>query len=141
MAVNAYLQIDGRSGPSTSKADAIESFGPGASQSAATQPATVQAGENSMGQVAGRLGVDESLLQQANPHIKDPSNLKAGQEIYLPTHQEGQGKQGEETEAAGSHHHHHHHAQELPNAPLGSSIEASMIKNQLNAPAGKKGDD
>ncbi|HMK28793.1 MAG TPA: LysM peptidoglycan-binding domain-containing protein [Terriglobales bacterium] len=45
-----------------------------------------QVGENSLSQVAGRLGIDHGALQAANPQIKDPSNLKVGQEIHIPTH-------------------------------------------------------
>lgn len=139
MAVDSYLIVDGRSGPSTSKAGAIDilSNAPGSAQ---TQPATVQLGEQTMGQVASRLGIPLDQLQQANPNITDPSNLKAGQEIQLPSNTNPPSQQSEQTEGAHHHHHHHHHNPELPNAPLGSSIEASMTKAKLDAMSGKKED-
>ena len=46
---------------------------------------TVQLGENNLGQVANRLGVDKDDLLLANPQIKDPSKLMVGQDIHLPT--------------------------------------------------------
>ncbi|HMK23496.1 MAG TPA: LysM domain-containing protein [Terriglobales bacterium] len=144
MVVNSYLVIDGQPGPSTSQQDEVnlESFNFGASQPASvSHPATVQLGETSMGQVAGRLGVDENLLQQANPHIKNPDDLKAGQEIYLPTQQAPTEQGSGGTGAPAAHHHHQHHHQELPNAPLGSSIEAGMMKAKLDGISGKQGDD
>ncbi len=48
------------------------------------QVATVQAGETSLSQVAHRLGLDSKSLLEANPQIKDPAHLKAGQDINLP---------------------------------------------------------
>ncbi|HKS72670.1 MAG TPA: LysM peptidoglycan-binding domain-containing protein, partial [Terriglobales bacterium] len=51
---------------------------------ASSANATVQVGENSLGQVAKRLGVDADELLMANPQIKDPWKLQAGQEIHLP---------------------------------------------------------
>ena len=116
MAVNNYLAIDGRPGPSTSKQDAV------------SQPATVQVGETDMGQVAGRLGIDKEHLRSANPHIKDPSNLTAGQEINVPIRPELHTENQPES-ALGS----HHPVTDLPKAPLGSSIEASMMKSELDA--------
>src|SRR5262245_12740272 len=47
--------------------------------------ATVQAGETRLADVAARIGVDEQSLLQANPQIQDPSHLKAGQDIRLPS--------------------------------------------------------
>ena len=47
--------------------------------------ATVQPGKTDIAQVAARLGVEHGSLVAANPHIKNPSALKAGQEVYLPT--------------------------------------------------------
>jgi LysM repeat protein len=137
MAVNSYLTIDGRPGPSASKQDAIDVLSFGASQTTAAPPATVQVGEQNLGQVAARLGVDPSLLQQANPHITDPSKLQVGQEIQVPTNPEPHSEQGNETEAAGPHHHHH----EMSNPPLGSSIEASLMKAKLDGMTAKKRDD
>ena len=52
--------------------------------SSTTSTATVQVGEHDLGQVADRLGVDRQALLQANPQIKDPSKLTAGQDIHLP---------------------------------------------------------
>ena len=141
MAVNAYLEINGRPGPSTSKPDAIDTLSTsfGATQTS-TPPATVQVGEQTLGQVADRLGIDKDQLLQANPHIKDPSDLKVGQEIQLPTQTAPRSQSSAATEPAGTHHHHHHH-QELPNAPLGSSIEASLTKAKLDGMATKQGED
>lgn len=132
MAVNAYLTVDGRPGPSTSKQGAVDllSFSYGASQPASvTHPDTVQVGETDMGQVAGRLGIDKEHLLSANPHIKDPSSLKAGQEINVPVRRELHTEHQPENASPGS----HHPATDLPNAPLGSSIEASMMKAELDA--------
>lgn len=142
MAVDAYLIISGQPGPSTSPqgtAADVLSYSAGASQPATTgvtQPATVQLGEQTLGQVAGRLGVDPNLLQQANPHITDPANLKVGQEIQLPN-PAPRSETSSETE--GPHHHHHH--QESQNPPLGSSIEASLMKAKLDGMTAKKQDD
>ena len=46
--------------------------------------ATVRFGENTLAQVAQRLGLDPDALQQANPKITDPSKLTIGQELRLP---------------------------------------------------------
>ena len=47
--------------------------------------ATVRVGENSVSDVAGRLGLDVNTVLQANPQIKDANQkLNAGQEIRLP---------------------------------------------------------
>src|SRR5690242_18601015 len=46
--------------------------------------ATVQVGESSISQVAQRLGCDPTSLLHANPHLTDPADLKAGQELNLP---------------------------------------------------------
>jgi len=132
MAVNAYLTIDGRPGPSTSKQDAVDllSFSHGVTQPAtATHPDTVQVGETDLGQVATRLGLDKEHLLSANPHIKEPSNLKAGQEINVPVRRELHTEHQPESGAPSS----HHPATKLPNAPLGSSIEASVMKAELDA--------
>ena len=132
MAVNSYLTIDGRPGPSTSQPDAVDllSFNHAVSQPAsATRPETVQVGETDMGQIAGRLGIDKEQLLSANPHIKDPSDLKAGQEINVPGRPELHTEHQPESGSASA----HHPATDLPNAPLGSSIEASMMKAELDA--------
>ena len=50
----------------------------------ASSNATVQFGESSLSQVASRLGIDPDELLFANPQIKDPWKLQAGQEIHLP---------------------------------------------------------
>jgi LysM repeat protein len=141
VAVNAYLEIGGNPSPSTSKGGAIDILGFGTQTP--TQPATVQVGEQTMGQVAGRLGLNPDQLLAANPHIKDPNDLKAGQEINLPGNPALQNQAGgAEQPNAGAHHHpHHHRSEELPNAPLGSSIEASMTKAKLDGLAAKEGDD
>lgn len=44
----------------------------------------VQSGESSLEQVADRLGLDADELARANPQIKDPAALSAGQVIRLP---------------------------------------------------------
>jgi hypothetical protein len=46
--------------------------------------ATVRKGETTLKQVAERLGLTEEALRKANPHIKNPNELKAGQDICLP---------------------------------------------------------
>lgn len=47
--------------------------------------ATVRVGENTVSDVAGRLGLEVNTLLQANPQIKDPNQkLNAGQDIRLP---------------------------------------------------------
>jgi LysM domain len=52
--------------------------------SGATQgTTTVKSGEN-VSDVAKREGVDEQLLKNANPHVKDFSKITAGQELKLP---------------------------------------------------------
>ena len=84
MAVDAYLIINGRPGPSTTTPDAIAPLSNSSGTQTPTQPTTVQVGEQSMAHVASRLGVSHDQLLQANPQIKDPLNLKAGQEIQLP---------------------------------------------------------
>ena len=139
MAIDAYLYFSGKPGPSTTTPDTVagSSSAPGGQN--AGRPATVQVGESTMGQVAGRMGLDQAQLQAANPHIKDPENLKAGQEIYLPANH-GEHSEREQGEVE-SHHHHHHEGNELPNAPLGSSIEASVMKSKLDALGNKGSDD
>jgi LysM repeat protein len=48
------------------------------------QLATVQPAENTLADIAKRLGQNLKALLQANQHIADPNNLKAGQDIRLP---------------------------------------------------------
>lgn len=55
---------------------------------------TVQVRENSLEQLASRLGVNHSDLLAANPHIKDPSHLSVGQEIFVPPNPTGPKSQG-----------------------------------------------
>ena len=45
---------------------------------------TAQVGENSLSQIAARLGVDLQSLLAANPQIPDPNKVQAGQDIHLP---------------------------------------------------------
>ncbi len=53
-------------------------------ESSETQVSTVRSGETSLADVAKRLNLDLKASIQANPHIRDPYGLKAGQEIRLP---------------------------------------------------------
>ena len=55
-----------------------------AGQFAEKLPETVQSGETTLAAVAKRLGQDVEALLQANPQIRDPNSLKAGQDIHLP---------------------------------------------------------
>lgn len=45
---------------------------------------TVRQGEQNLSSVAGRLGISTESLRQANPQVKDPNQLKAGQDLFLP---------------------------------------------------------
>jgi len=47
--------------------------------------ASVKIGEKNLSQVAQRLDVPEDLLVKANPSLSNISDLKAGQEIYVPS--------------------------------------------------------
>jgi LysM repeat protein len=59
--------------------------GPGGSSPENEGVATVRVGENTVSDVASRLGLDANTLLQANPQIKDPNQkLNAGQDIHLP---------------------------------------------------------
>jgi hypothetical protein len=71
------LRVDATSG---STPGAAGSFDPGTTT-------TVKMDEKDLGQVANRLGVPQQDLLQANPQIKDPSKLVAGQDIHLPQNQ------------------------------------------------------
>jgi hypothetical protein len=73
----APLRVDATSG---STPGAAGSFDPGTTT-------TVKIDETDLGQVANRLGVPKHDLLQANPQIKDPSKLVAGQDIHLPQNQ------------------------------------------------------
>lgn len=55
--------------------------------STSCSPATVQLGETNVQQVARRLNVDPDDLLLANPQVKDPFKLTAGQTMYLPLDQ------------------------------------------------------
>jgi hypothetical protein len=90
-------------------------------------PATVQLGEKNIGQVAERLGVSKDDLLRANPQINDPSNLKVGQEIHLPTHPTPTSESS--TAASNS----SVAAKDLPKAPLGNPIDVSVVKGRLDA--------
>jgi murein DD-endopeptidase MepM/ murein hydrolase activator NlpD len=46
--------------------------------------ATVRVGEQSLSDVAQRLGFDRDSLQKANPNLSETSKLTPGQEIRLP---------------------------------------------------------
>jgi len=54
-------------------------------QDADTTTTAVRGGEGTLAQVASRLGVDVSDLQQANPQIANPNKLIPGQEIRIPS--------------------------------------------------------
>src|SRR5262245_13869954 len=45
--------------------------------------ATVQSGETKLAQVSKRLNIALEALTKANPQIREPNALKAGQDIYL----------------------------------------------------------
>jgi hypothetical protein len=74
MAVNSFIQFKGVGQGEASNTPSDKT----------ASTATVQLGENDLGQVASRLGVDKNDLLAANPQIKDPSKLTAGQDINLP---------------------------------------------------------
>lgn len=58
---------------------------------------TVQLGENSLSQVAKRLGMNPDDLLMANRQLKDPSSLRVGQELQVQ-----KGYQMVEGQAAGT---------------------------------------
>ena len=68
-------------------------YDPG-SDSTDTPVDTVRLGENTLSQVAQRLGMDPDTLRQANPQISDPTRLMVGQEVRLPLCQASQGPSG-----------------------------------------------
>jgi len=96
-------------------------------------PATVLVGEKNIGQVANRLGLSKDDLLRANPQIKDPSNLKVGQEIHLPPHP------GPTSEISSTSSPNPTAAKGLPKAPIGASIDSSVVKGKLNALAATQG--
>ena len=110
--IDSYMKIDGIDGESSDEKhrDWIE---------------TVKAGEITLAQVAVRLGTNEGHLLSANPQIKDPHNLKVGQEIHLPTHPNPKSESSVATPPATV------HATDLPKAPLGDPLVANMVKVSL----------
>jgi murein DD-endopeptidase MepM/ murein hydrolase activator NlpD len=85
--------------------------------------ATVQLGETNLAQVAQRLGVDVKDLQKANPQI-DPGNLKAGQDVHLPTNQGG--PKLVDTPPTGSSSH-----SSLPSGPMGDPLAKMGMQYRL----------
>jgi LysM repeat protein len=69
-----------------SRVDNTGGLGPmrAGSNSQPENTATVQAGETKLADVATRLGVSLKALLDANPQLKDPNSLKAGQDLRLP---------------------------------------------------------
>ncbi len=53
-----------------------------------TGTTTVRRGETTTQDVAERVGVTDSELRRANPELRNPSQLRAGQELNVPEHQE-----------------------------------------------------
>lgn len=121
MALNTYIQLGGPG----------EASGVG-HQASSIPTATVQLGEHNISQVASRLGFNKEDLLVANPQIKDPSNLNVGQEIHLPTRPTPKDQSNAATPTGTV------HTQELPNVPVGSSLEASVMKGKLDALAHKE---
>src|SRR5262249_55047474 len=54
-------------------------------QSQDSSTTTVQLGENSLAQVAARLGISAGDLQNANPQIGNANALTAGTEVRIPS--------------------------------------------------------
>jgi hypothetical protein len=89
--------------------------------------ATVQFGETTLSQVANRLHTSADDLLMANPQIKDPYHLSAGQEITVPANQStapqapqtGNGNSQKTTIAA-------------PPQPRADSLEANSMKSKLD---------
>lgn len=69
--------------PRVDSTSAARAFDPGSDVSD-SPVATVRFGENTLAQVAQRLGFDSDALKQANPQIADPNQLMVGQDIRLP---------------------------------------------------------
>lgn len=88
----------------------------------------VRSGENSLAQVANRLDINQERLASANPQIRDPQNLKIGQELYLPT------RPASRTSETGSEAQHPPVlGKDLPKAPIGEPFNASLIKASLTS--------
>src|ERR1700720_3964483 len=113
-------RIDGAAGPSPVTG--------GWNKSTDNQVATVQVGENKLSDVAKRLNVDANQLQQANPHIANSANLKAGQEIRLPQYQASQ-TQGLDDDDGGVDN--PASESELPRAPIGDPLAKSAMQSQF----------
>jgi hypothetical protein len=112
--LDGYMKIDGLKGEPTDNRhpDSIETT-------------TVKVGEKSLVDVADRLGVNRDQLMNANPHIKDPRYLQVGQEVHLPPHPNPKSEAGvADTPAA-------IHAKDLPKAPLGDPLAATLVKDSL----------
>ncbi len=86
--------------------------------------ATVRLGETSISDVSKRLGIDKDSLQQANPQISDPSNLKVGQQVFLPV---GQGPKSPKQNHSGT--------GQLPPNPLSQSGPPVLSKGDPMAKA------
>jgi LysM domain-containing protein len=114
--LDAYMKIDGLKGePSDNRhPDSMETT-------------TVKLGEKSLSDVADRLGVNHDQLLNANPHIKDPRYLQVGQEVHLPPHP----KPNSETNVTDTPT--VLHAKDLPKAPLGDPLAATLVKDSLSA--------
>ena len=118
MAVDTFMQFKSVQGEATDD---------NSNKTAST--ATVQLGESDLGQVASRLGVDKNDLLAANPQIKDPSKLTAGQDIHLPdktkTGSKGDDDDGSKTGKSTD--------KDQDNGPkfYGDSLAASAMKGQL----------
>ncbi|HMK22698.1 MAG TPA: LysM domain-containing protein [Terriglobales bacterium] len=112
--LDAYMKIDGLKGEAADNRhpDSIETT-------------TVKVGENSLSQVADRLGVNHDQLLSANPQIKDPRYLQVGQEVHLPPHPNPKNDAGFSDPPAAI------HAKDLPKAPLGDPVAASLVKESL----------
>ena len=97
------------------------------------QTATVAAGET-LFDVANRLGVDPKALAAANPQITDPANLKAGQQVFLPTlaSQESGPTQGATSPVDGSA---PSSTATLPSAPMGDPLASVLAQGALGGPS------
>jgi len=86
---------------------------------------TVQLGENQIGQVADRLGMSKESLLQANPQLVDPSNLKVGQEIYVPRHPIAKSEGSAENLPKAA------HTTGLPKPPIGDPLSVGFMRRSL----------
>ena len=114
--LDAYMKIDGLKGePSDNRhPDSMETT-------------TVKLGEKSLSDVADRLGVNHDQLLNANPHIKDPRYLQVGQEVHLPPHPNPNSETNVTDTPTVL------HAKDLPKAPLGDPLAATLVKDSLSA--------